>query len=75
MDVARSAPQGTHYYHADVINLLPYLGIKKGARALWCSKLIQHTLAFYIKYVPPTVLMDAVWSIPRHHAGGIILLP
>ncbi len=35
MDVARSAPQGAHYYHADVINLLPRLGIKKGARGLW----------------------------------------
>ncbi len=23
MDVARSAPQWAHYYHADVINLLP----------------------------------------------------
>ncbi len=23
MDVARSAPQGAHYYHADVISLLP----------------------------------------------------
>ncbi len=33
MDVARSAPQWTHY-HADVIYLLPYLGIKKRARAL-----------------------------------------
>ncbi len=30
-DVARSAPQGTHY-HADVIFLFPYLGIKKGRR-------------------------------------------
>ncbi len=33
MDVVRSAPQGAHY-HADVIYLLPYLGIKKGASAL-----------------------------------------
>ncbi len=35
MDVARSAPQGAHCYHADVINLLTRLGIKKGARGLW----------------------------------------
>ncbi len=33
LDVARSAPQGAHYY-ADVMHLLPFLGIKKGARAL-----------------------------------------
>ncbi len=30
MDAARSTPQGAHY-HADVINLLPLLGIKKEA--------------------------------------------
>ncbi len=34
VDVARSAPQGAHY-HADVIYLLPKMGIKKGASALW----------------------------------------
>ncbi len=38
MDVAWSAPQGAHY-HADVIHLLPYLEIKKGDKALWCSEL------------------------------------
>ncbi len=73
MDVARSAPQGAHY-HADVIYLLPKMGIKKGASALWYSELSihqlgsrptvfcpdgQHTLAFYIKCVPP-VGLDAV---------------
>ncbi len=40
MDVARSAPQGV-CYHADVIYLLPKLGIKS-ARALWYSKLSRH---------------------------------
>ncbi len=44
MDVARFAPQGAHYYHADVIFLLPELGIKKGARALWYSELKLHKL-------------------------------
>ncbi len=43
MDVARSAPQGAHY-HADVIYLLPKLGIKKGASALWYSELSLHQL-------------------------------
>ncbi len=43
MDVARSAPQGAHH-HVDVIYLLPELGIKKGARALWYSKLSLHQL-------------------------------
>ncbi len=43
MDVTRSAPQGAHY-HADVIYLLYYLGIKKGARALWYSELSLHQL-------------------------------
>ncbi len=43
MDVARSAPQGAHY-HADVIYLLPYLGIKMGARALWYHELSLHQL-------------------------------
>ncbi len=38
MDVARSTPQGAHY-HADVIYLLPKLGVRKGARALWSSEL------------------------------------
>ncbi len=37
VDVARSAPQVAHY-HADVINLLPYLGIKTVASALWYSE-------------------------------------
>ncbi len=31
MDVARSAPQGAHYDLANVIYLLPLLGMKKGA--------------------------------------------
>ncbi len=66
MDFARSTPQGAHY-HADVIYLLPLMGIKKGASALWYSELSlrqlgsrqslypdgQHTLAFYIKCVQP----------------------
>ncbi len=43
MDAARSPPQGAHY-HADVIYLFPKLGMKKGARALWCSKLSLHQL-------------------------------
>ncbi len=38
MGVARFAPQGAHYYYADVIYLPPYLGIKKGA---WGSGLHQ----------------------------------
>ncbi len=37
------APQGAHY-HADVINLLPLPGIKKGIRALWHSELSLHQL-------------------------------
>ncbi len=32
MDVARSAPQG-NYCHADVIRLLPYLGMKNGTNS------------------------------------------
>ncbi len=63
--MARSAPQGAHH-HADAIYLLPHLGIKKGARALWYSELSlhqigsrptvfiprwQYTLAFYTKCV------------------------
>ncbi len=63
MDVARSAPQGAHYYHADVIYLLPSLGIKKRARALWYSYINsvndqqslypdeQHTLTFFMMCV------------------------
>ncbi len=43
MDVARSAPQVAHY-HADVIYLLPLLGIKKGASALWYYELSLHPL-------------------------------
>ncbi len=43
MDVARSAPQGAHY-HAGVIYLLPLLGIKKGATALWNSEINLHQL-------------------------------
>ncbi len=43
MDVARSAPQRAHY-NADVIYLLPRLGIKKGARALWYSEVSLHQL-------------------------------
>ncbi len=43
MDDARSAPQGAHY-HADVIYLLPYLGIKKRSKALWYSELSLHQL-------------------------------
>ncbi len=34
-DETRSAPQGAHYYHADVIYLLPKLGIKTEAWGLW----------------------------------------
>ncbi len=44
MGVARSAPQGVHFYHADVIYLLPELGIKKEASALWYSDLSLHQL-------------------------------
>ncbi len=32
-DIARSAPERAHY-HADFINLIPKLGIKKGERTL-----------------------------------------
>ncbi len=36
MDVALSAPQEAYNYHADVIYLLPKLGIKMGASwGLW----------------------------------------
>ncbi len=58
MDVTPSAPQGAHY-HADVIYLLPYLGVKKEAWGLRYCKLglRQHsfchgeklTFAFYTK--------------------------
>ncbi len=73
MDVARSAPQGARY-HADVIYLLPKLGIK-GTRALWYSELNlhqqslfsdgQHTLAFYTKccasdFAPSSKYLSAV---------------
>ncbi len=44
MDVAWSAPRGAHF-HADVIYLLPLLGIKKGARALWNSEGGLHQLS------------------------------
>ncbi len=43
MDVAWSTPQLVHY-HADSIYLLPLLGIKKEARALWYSELSLHKL-------------------------------
>ncbi len=43
MDVAQFEPQGAHY-HADDIYLLPYLGLKKGTRALWSSELSLHQL-------------------------------
>ncbi len=45
MDVARSAPQGAHYYHADFLYLLPQLGIKKGAGTLCYSDLSLHQLS------------------------------
>ncbi len=44
MDVTGLAPQGAHYYHADVIYFLPLTGIKKGASALWCSELSIHQI-------------------------------
>ncbi len=59
MDVARSAPQGGHY-HADVIYLLPLLGIKKGARALWYSELSLHQLGSR-----PTVFIPRWTTHPR----------
>ncbi len=39
----RSAPQGAHH-HAGVIFLIPLMGIKMGARSLWCSELNLHEL-------------------------------
>ncbi len=64
MDISRSAPQGAHY-HEDVIYLLSKLGRKKGPRALWYSEFsvhqlgsLQHTLAFYIKCMPPVDLSN-----------------
>ncbi len=61
MDVARSAPQGAHY-HADVIYLLPKMGIKKGASAYWYDELSIHQLGSR-----PTVF------IPRWTAHPCIL--
>ncbi len=80
MDVAQSKPQGAHY-HADIIYLLSLLGLKKGARNYDYTKLSshqhsldadgQHTLAFYIKHVPPVglvvVIVDEA-SAPRASA-------
>ncbi len=53
MDVARSAPQGAHYYHAGVIYLPTYLGIKKGAWALWYSELSLHQLGSRPAFIIP----------------------
>ncbi len=61
MDVARSAPQGARYY-ADVIYLLPKMGIKKGASAYWYNALSIHQLGSR-----PTVF------IPRWTAHPCIL--
>ncbi len=59
MDVARSAPRGTHY-HADVIYPLPKLGIKKGQGPYGTLSLFytdgQHTLTFYTTCVSPVAL-------------------
>ncbi len=52
MDVARFAPLEAHY-HADVIYLLPYMGIKKGARALWYSELGLHQFGFRLTAFVP----------------------
>ncbi len=43
MDVTRAAPQGAHYY-ADVICLLPKLGVKKEVSGLWYSELSLYQL-------------------------------
>ncbi len=43
MDAVRSTPQRAHY-HADVIYLLPKMGIKKGASAYWYNELSIHQL-------------------------------
>ncbi len=42
MDVAGLVSQEANFYHADVIYLLPQLGIKKGVSALWYSELSLH---------------------------------
>ncbi len=65
MDVARSAPQGAHY-HADVIYLLPYLGIKKGASALWYSELGLHQLGSR-----PTVFIPRWTNTPLHSISSV----
>ncbi len=81
MDVARSAPQGAHY-HADVFYLLPYLGIKReqgpygtprysvpDQQSLYTDE--QHTLAFYIKRVPPVGPKHLCYTIvPVHIFSG-----
>ncbi len=59
-DVARSAPPGAHY-HADVVYLLPLVGIMRGVWGLWysisnqhsCYPVGQHTFVFYTKCVTP----------------------
>ncbi len=58
MDVARSAPQGA-INHADVIFVLPLLGIKKGARALWHSEFNLNQLGS-----PPEVFIPQCTTHP-----------
>ncbi len=64
MVVARSAPRGAHYY-ADVIYLLPLLGIKKGARALWYSELGPTPARFPTNSLYTPMDNTTVYSIPR----------
>ncbi len=64
MDVARSAPQGAHYYHADVIHweLRREHGVYGTPSKVYTNSVPdqqsldpdgQHTHAFYTKCVPP----------------------
>ncbi len=52
IDVAQSVSQGAPY-HADVIYLLPSLGITKEARGRWYSGLGLHQLGFRSKFSVP----------------------
>ncbi len=62
MYVVRSTPQEAHY-HANVIYLLPYLGIKKGARDFWYSG-----LRLYLPINIPYTLLD---NTPLHSIPSV----
>ncbi len=60
MDVARSAPQGTHC-HADVIYMLPYMGTKMEA----CSTpnwAYTNTVFLYSGVVTLTLVVHQQWT-------------